>query len=532
VLLFGLLFQCNRASAANILNNPGFEADPIGQSQNIVNWNWYGQNFGNTFNESDGRAHTGTNYFKVFQGFTGTNNYNGIFQDNPAVQGNVYSANGWAYTISTDTLAGQNVAWIEVTFRDVNANMLALYRSALITTNTIATGAFPKNTWVNLPITNQYDPASFVVTNTGPNLVAPAGTSFVRYQVVFQGDALNSNGSMYFDDQTLNQISGTLPPQTDWNIVWSDEFNGTNIDYSHWSFETGTGSGGWGNNELEYYTSRPQNAYVTNGLLHIAAIHENFNGATFTSARMKSQSLFTKKYGRIEFRAKLPTGKGYWPALWMMPQDSAYGGWAASGEIDIMENKGSDPTTVLGTIHYGGAYPNQTQSFGPAYTFPNGGSVTNFHTYLLDWSSNSISWSVDGQVYETQTSWWSSSNPTNTSIRNPFPAPFNQTFYLIMNLAVGGNFDGNPTNTAIFPGEMQVDHVRVYDKTAPLKLSVTKSNSNVVLSWPANIVCHLQVQTNFSGISTNWVNLIGAANPHVVSPGLPNRNVFYRLQSP
>jgi beta-glucanase (GH16 family) len=529
VLLSGLLLLSYGASAANILTNPGFESDPLGQSQNIVGWNWYAPNSGNTFNESDGHAHSGTNYFKVYQAFIGSVNYDGIFQDNPSVQGNTYSANGWAYTISTDTMAGQNVAWMEVTFRDVNANILALYRTAVISTNTIATGAFPKNTWINLPITNQYDPSSFQVTNTSTTLVAPAGTSFVRHQVVFQGDALNSNGSMYFDDQTLNQISGTVPPQTDWNIVWSDEFNGTGIDYSHWKFETG--GGGWGNNELEYYTSRPQNAYVTNGSLHIAAIHENYSGATYTSARMKSQGLFTKKYGRFEFRAKLPTGKGFWPALWMMPEDSVYGGWAASGEIDIMENKGSDSTSVLGTIHFGGAYPNQDQSYGPSYAFPNGGSVTNFHTYLLDWSPSSISWSVDGQVYETQTSWWSSSNPTNTSIRNPFPAPFNQTFYLIMNVAVGGNFDGNPTNTAIFPGEMQVDYVRVYDKTAPLKLSVQRTNSNVVLSWPANIVCHLQVQTNSSGISTNWINLT-ATTPYTVSPALPNRSVFYRLQSP
>ena len=150
----------------------------------------------------------------------------------------------------------------------------------------------------------------------------------------------------------------------------------------------------------------------------------------------------------------------------MMPRDSVYGGWAASGEIDILENKGNNPTNVLGTIHFGGMYPHQTQSFGPSFNFANGDSVTNFHLYALEWTSNSVSWFVDNQLYETQTSWWSSSNPTNTNIRNPYPAPFDQPFYIIMNLAVGGNFGGNPDGTTVFPGEMQVDYVRAY-QSAP-----------------------------------------------------------------
>ena len=134
------------------------------------------------------------------------------------------------------------------------------------------------------------------------------------------------------------------------------------------------------------------------------------------------------------------------------------------GEIDVTENKkGAILPTVLGTIHFGGMYPNQAQSFGPSFNFTGGDSVTNFHVYALEWSSNAIKWYVDDVLYETQTSWWSSSNPTNTSIRNPFPAPFDQPFYIIMNLAIGGNFGGNPDGTTVFPGEMQVDYVRVYD---------------------------------------------------------------------
>jgi beta-glucanase (GH16 family) len=261
----------------------------------------------------------------------------------------------------------------------------------------------------------------------------------------------------------LVSVCCPVAASADWQLVWDDEFNGSSLNTTNWTFDIGNGSGGWGNNELEYYTSRPQNVYVTNGLLHIAAQKESYSGFNYTSAKLKSSGLFSQKYGRFEFYARLPQGQGYWPALWMMPQNSVYGGWAASGEIDVMENRGSNPTNVLGTIHYGGSYPHNVYSAGPSFNFPAGDSVTNFHLYALEWTDHAIRWYVDGQLYETQTSWWSSSNPTNTSIRNPYPAPFDQKFYIIMNLAVGGNFGGNPDGTTVFPGEMQVDYVRAYN---------------------------------------------------------------------
>src|SRR5258708_4163759 len=158
----------------------------------------------------------------------------------------------------------------------------------------------------------------------------------------------------------------------DWQLTWSDEFNGTAINTNNWTFDIGTGPPfpGWGNNELEYYTSFPENAYVSNGFLHIVGIKTNYSGSSYTSAKMKTLGLFSQTDGRFEFSARLPAGQGYWPALWMMPRDSVYGGWAASGEIDVMENKGGNPTNVLGTIHFGGIYPHQTQSFSPSFTFP------------------------------------------------------------------------------------------------------------------------------------------------------------------
>jgi beta-glucanase (GH16 family) len=251
-------------------------------------------------------------------------------------------------------------------------------------------------------------------------------------------------------------IFGTFTACADWRLVWSDEFNGTSIDTNHWKFETGNRNG-WGNHELEYYTDRPDNAYVSNGILHIVARQEATNEFAYTSARIKGQGLFSKKYGRFEFRAKVPQGRGYWPALWLMPEYSPYGRWPACGEIDVMENKGNYPAVVQGTIHYADTNGDHLQST-EIFTFPQNDGATNFHNYLLEWTTNSIKWSVDGKLYETQTNW--------STANAPYPAPFDQPFYIIMNLAVGGIYSGNPDINTVFPGEMQVDYIRVYDNSA------------------------------------------------------------------
>jgi beta-glucanase (GH16 family) len=516
VLLAGLFSFCASSHAGDILANPGFEAGPT-----PLQWNTYGNN---VYTETSAIiAHGGTNYLKVYQQFNGAVNYSGVYQDNLSGPGAVYAADGWAYTPASDALAGQNAAWIEVTFRNANANILALYRSTMITTN--AAGTFPKSTWSDLPVTNQCDPNTYTVTNQTAVLVAPMGTSFVRYQITFQGDASNSLGSVYFDDLALTQTAGG--PQGNWNIIWSDEFNGSSISPANWTFDIGNGSGGWGNNEQEYYTSLPQNAYVSDGLLHIVGLNQSYNGYNYTSARMKSEGLFTALYGRFAFRVKLPTGQGLWPAIWMMPEDSIYGPWAASGEIDVMENMGSNPTNVFGTLHFGGPYPANSQSHGPSYNFVPGTSVTNFNVYLLEWTTNAITWYLNGQLYETQTNWWSSST-TNTRIQNLYPAPFNEPFYLIMNLAIGGTL-GGAIDASIFPSDMQVDYVRLYNLTAPLQFTAGLSGGNLSLTWPSNIVCHLESATNLSG-ATCWTNVAGAAPAFSVTPS--STAVFYRLVSP
>jgi beta-glucanase (GH16 family) len=251
-------------------------------------------------------------------------------------------------------------------------------------------------------------------------------------------------------------FSGFNSAAAGWKLVWSDEFNGDSIDTNHWMFETGNHYG-WGNNELEFYTANPDNAYVSNGVLHIVALQKKTNGiASYTSARMKSEGLFSHQYGRFEFRAKFPQGKGFWPAIWLMPSASPYGGWPSCGEIDVVENKGDYPAVVQGTIHYAGPDGGHLQSTD-LYTFTPGNGAGQFHDYLLEWTTNSISWYVDSQLYETQTNW--------STARAPYPAPFNQPFYIIMNLAIGGSFVGYPDSNTAFPGEMQVDYIRVFDKT-------------------------------------------------------------------
>ena len=283
----------------------------------------------------------------------------------------------------------------------------------------------------------------------------------------------------------LSSNSAAQPASDKWKLVCSDEFDGKDIDRGKWDFDLGNGFfnydantwiSGWGNGELQYYTRDPENAFVKDGMLHIRAVKESRDGFGYTSARLKSQKrdgspLFNQHYGKFEFRAKLPTGKGIWPALWMLPQDSKYGGWAASGEIDVVEARGQEPTKVLGTIHFGGRWPINTEA-SKDYVLPKKGSIADFHVYAVEWEPGEIRWYVDGERFSTQSFWWSTSKadggkgakPAKEADLNPWPAPFDQPFYIVMNVAVGGKFLGNPDRTTSFPAEMLVDYVRVYEK--------------------------------------------------------------------
>ncbi len=248
--------------------------------------------------------------------------------------------------------------------------------------------------------------------------------------------------------------SGAAP--SGWTLVWSDEFDGDAVDTSKWEFQLGTGPpDNWGNNELEYY--RSENAEVHDGALHIIAKRENFGTKAYTSARLRTKGKGDWTYGRIEFRAKLPAGQGLWPALWMMPTDDVYGTWAASGEIDVMEAKGHITNQVGAALHYGGEWP-QNSYTGGSYVFPSGNYSDDFHTYALEWEPGEIRWYVDGVHYLTKTEWYTTGGS--------YPAPFDQNFHILMNLAVGGNYLGDnrdPSQTA-FPKELVIDYVRVYQR--------------------------------------------------------------------
>ncbi|MCA0981889.1 carbohydrate binding domain-containing protein [Exiguobacterium aestuarii] len=279
-----------------------------------------------------------------------------------------------------------------------------------------------------------------------------------------------------------------------WKLVWSDEFSKAEIDHSKWNFETGNWivdkdgnpvAAGWGNNEKQFYTDKNENAFVKDGKLVIRAKKEQasdqFGTYDYTSAKLTTKGTFSKTYGRYEMRAKLPTGKGLWPAFWMLPEEDRYGGWAASGEIDIMESWGSQPDKVAGTIHYGETWPNNKYT-GKDYHFAEGDGIDKWHTYAVEWEPGEIRWYVDGQLYQTQNDWYA--KEANKASKYSYPAPFDQDFYLIMNLAVGGWFDGDVDETTPFPAEMEVDYVRVFDlKNGKYRDAVepTYSDEEVVL---------------------------------------------------
>ncbi len=254
-----------------------------------------------------------------------------------------------------------------------------------------------------------------------------------------------------------NDEPGVIIPPPGWQLVWNDEFDGSSIDSRKWEHEVNAQGGG--NNELQYYTARPENSYIENGNLVIRALKETYTGPEgtreYTSARLRTKNKGDWKYGRFEIRAKLPFGQGLWPAIWMLPTDWVYGGWAASGEIDIMELLGQEPNKVYGTLHYGGEWPNNVHT-GTSYTLPNGNFSDDFHLFVLEWDTTAFRWYVDGIHYQTQTQWYSSGGA--------YPAPFDQRFHLLLNVAVGGNWPGNPDDSTTFPQTMVIDYVRVYKK--------------------------------------------------------------------
>ncbi len=247
--------------------------------------------------------------------------------------------------------------------------------------------------------------------------------------------------------------SGIDTPSDGYQLVWNDEFNYLGLpDSAKWSYDIG--GGGWGNAEAEYYTvSRLENSEVRNGFLYVTAIKEDYQGKKYTSARLVTRTKGDWLYGRVEVRAKLPEGRGMWPAIWMLPTDYKYGGGFASGEIDIMENLGYIPFYVAATV--------LTQSYNFAQStykqkiISVSDCYTNFHNYILEWDPSEIRIYTDSVLYLTF-----KNEGTGFLVW-----PFDQRFHLLLNVAVGGTFGGaNGIDDSIFPQQMVIDYVRVYQK--------------------------------------------------------------------
>jgi len=258
-------------------------------------------------------------------------------------------------------------------------------------------------------------------------------------------------------------IQDRFPPRPAlvWRLVWSDEFSGadgSSPDSSKWTYDLG--GKGWGNQELESYTNRKENARIEKRNLVITALKESYTGADgltrdYTSARLKTLGLFAQTYGRFEARIKIPAGQGMWPAFWMLGEDISSAGWPKCGEIDIMENVGKEPGTVHGSLH-GPSTERPTSDLTSIFSLPAGQSFADdFHLYAIEWEPDIVRFYVDANLYATFNS-------------SQWPAGgkwvFDHPFFIILNLAVGGNWPGSPGASTKFPQSMLVDYVRVYTK--------------------------------------------------------------------
>ena len=350
----------------------------------------------------------------------------------------------------------------------VNGRQYALYfdaRSASSTRNIVAAVSMMENPWTTFGsqtfgITTTKQRYSFTFTMTQP-------TQFLS-QVSFQlGDpSAKLKPGVYLDNIALYDLTGgavpTVPamptPGVSYNtLVWSDEFNGTSVDTTNWTFETGVGMNGWGNQELEYY--RTENATVSNGMLLIQAKKENYRGSGYTSSRLKTQGKKEFQYGRFEARVKLPYGQGIWPAFWTLGHDISTVGWPASGEIDILEmvggGSGGDSSelrddSIVSSVHYkqvDGSHMNK----GNVFTLNSGIFNNEFHVVSMVWDVNYIYYYLDGIQYGAQ-------EITSADRYDEF----HKMHFIILNLAVGGVWPGYPDQYTTFPQNYYIDYVRVY----------------------------------------------------------------------
>ena len=274
----------------------------------------------------------------------------------------------------------------------------------------------------------------------------PTGAVTYKYATVGTIDytvTVTAKNSAGLSASAKKTISVTVIPVKQ-ALVWSDEFDKNGApDPTKWGYDIGTGASGWGNNELQYYTNRVENAVVENGILKVKAIKENFSGSAYTSARLLSKGKYEFKYGTVEVRAKVPAAVGTWPAVWMLGADFSTVGWPACGETDILEHRGPELNTIVAALHYpgrSGGNPVKGQT-----VIQN--ASTEFHLYKFEWTSTSMQFYVDGKLFH--------------SVVNNASIPYNKNFFFLVNLAMGGGFGGT-VDPAFTNATFEVDYIRVY----------------------------------------------------------------------
>lgn len=280
--------------------------------------------------------------------------------------------------------------------------------------------------------------------------------------------------TLYSSNREIFNNNGNSVKNQKWNLVWEDNFDGDSLDLNNWNYETH--EPGWVNNELQEYTSDSRNIYVKDGNLVLKGIKEETeDGVKYTSGKVTTQNKRDYKYGRFEARLKVPKGQGLWPAFWMMPTDeNLYGSWPRCGEIDIMEVLGHEPEKAYGTIHYGNPHKESQGS----YTLSGESFADDYHVFAVEWEPNEMRFYIDGKLYHKVNDWFTKQEGGDEIT---YPAPFDQTFYLQFNLAIGGTWPGNPDETTDFENaEYKIDYVRVYqlenydeNVSKPEKLPVT-----------------------------------------------------------
>ena len=273
----------------------------------------------------------------------------------------------------------------------------------------------------------------------------PKGCKIVNTSI--KGIIITQDGANYFTDNKGYSTPNSYPG---YRLTWSDEFDAKDLNTQSWNYEVGNGSGGWGNNELQYYTNNKKNVFLSGGNLIIEARAENIDTYKYSSARLTTKGKKEFTFGRIDIRAKLPKGKGIWPALWMLGANISSVSWPACGEIDIMELIGSVPGKVHGTVHWKSSTGNHTFQGGEV-SVSGGDFSQEFHVFSIVWEKDTIKWLMDDKEFYKF---------TKTMAGNAYP--FNDPEFFLFNVAVGGNWPGSPDNSTVFPQRMIVDYIRVF----------------------------------------------------------------------